>query len=58
MALGAGNPILATDINTLKAAVKAEMNRRKYTGSVAGYAAASYDYSTVPAAGVKALVEH
>ena len=58
MALTAGNTVTATDINNLKASVKAEMLRRKYYGSVASYGSASYDYSTRPASGVSLLVEH
>ena len=56
--------ITADRCNALKAKVKAECQRRSKTGSasgsksVAGYAGASYDYSTTPAAGVKALAEH
>ena len=58
MSLSAGNQILATDIKNLKAKVKAECARRKYTGSVAGYAGTSYDYTTVPAPGGAAKEEH
>ena len=58
MALTQGSQITASDINALKARVKAEMNRRKYDGSLTGYAGTSYDFTTVPAAGVKASAEH
>lgn len=58
MALTTGSKATASDIKALKARVKAEMQRRKYTGSLTGYAGTSYDYSTVPAAGGKLLIEH
>lgn len=45
MALTFGSKITAEDFNNLKAKVKAEMLRRKYTGSVAAYGT---DYSDVP----------
>ena len=58
MSLNQGSTILASDIKALKARVKAEMLRRKYTNSVATYGGTSYDYTTTPAVGVRALVEH
>ena len=45
MAFTFGSKITAEDFNNLKAKVKAEMLRRKYTGSVAAYGT---DYSDVP----------
>lgn len=51
--------ISANRINTLKAAVKAECQRRTYsTGSVAAYGGAAYDYTAVPASGKTILKEH
>lgn len=44
--------ITASRLNTLKSAVKAECNRRKYTGSVTTYAGSTYNYSKTPAKGV------
>ena len=58
MALTTGSKMTASDINALKARVKAEMQRRKYTGSLTGYASTSYDYTNVPAAGVTIATEH
>ena len=58
MALTTGSTVLASDINALKARVKAEMNRRAHTGSLTGYASSSYDFSTVPGTGVRILAEH
>ena len=58
MALTKNSKILASDINSLKARVKAEMLRRKYTTSLASYGGTSYDYTTVPAVGVLAAREH
>lgn len=48
MALTAGNPITSADIIALKNRVKAEMARRKYTGSLASYAT---DFSVSAAVG-------
>jgi hypothetical protein len=42
-----------TRYNNLKARIKAECQRRAYTGSVATYGGASYDYTTKPAKGGK-----
>ena len=58
MALTKGSKTEASDINSLKARVKAEMNRRCRLGSLASYAGTSYDYTTTPATGVKMNVEH
>ena len=44
--------ITASRLNTLKSAVKAECNRRKYTGSVTTYAGSTYNYNQTPAKGV------
>lgn len=44
--------ITASRLNTLKSAVKAECNRRKYTGSVTTYAGSTYNYNETPAKGV------
>ena len=44
--------ITASRLNTLKSAVKAECNRRKYTGSVTTYAGSTYNYSKTPAKNV------
>ncbi len=48
----------ASQIVSLKAEVKAEMQRRHYTGSVASYGGASYDFTVTPAAGQPILTEH
>ena len=58
MAYESGVKIAATDFVNLKARVKAEMNRRKGTGSLTSYAGTSYDYTTTPASGGKILEEH
>lgn len=58
MAYTKGSKVTAANINDMKARVKAEMSRRKYTGSLASYAGSSYDYSTTPALGVDVKVEH
>ena len=44
--------------NNLKARVKAECARRKYTGSVASYAGSAYDYTNPAAAGKIIRSEH
>lgn len=41
--------LLSTDVTNLKTKVKAEMNRRRYNGSVASYGGSAYDFSTAPA---------
>lgn len=50
--------IASADFNDLKARVKAECLRRRYTGSVAEYGGSAYDYTVVPTAGGKILYEH
>lgn len=58
MALNSGDVFSATDFINLKARVKAECARRKYNGSVASYATATYDYTVVPSANTVPLPEH
>lgn len=58
MALNSQNQILASDFVSLKARVKAEMNRRCRSGSMTAYAGTAYDYSVVPANGVIVKPEH
>lgn len=58
MALNAGQQCLAQDFISFKARVKAEMQRRSYTGSLTSYASSSYDYSTPPAIGGQMKIEH
>lgn len=58
MALESKNQTLASDFISLKARVKAEMQRRKYTGSLTKYAGAEWDYVVQPTAGGKLLPEH
>ena len=58
MGLNAGDVISAQDFTELKARIKAECERRKYNGSVARYAGASYDYTVAPTAGDAPLPEH
>lgn len=62
-----GSKITASQFTEMKALVKAEMTRRGKTegtaqnnskGTMSAYAGSSYDYSTVPAAGGKVLLEH
>lgn len=50
--------ITADRFNSLKAAVKAECQRRKYTGSVEAYGGTAYDYSVAPASGKTVTEEH
>ena len=50
--------ISAERFNAWKAEVKAECQRRSYTGSVTGYAGTDYDFTVVPAAGVEVTTEH
>ena len=50
--------ISAERFNALKAEVKAECQRRSYTGSVTSYAGSDYDFTVVPAAGVEVTTEH
>ena len=58
MALNSQNQILASDFVSLKARVKAEMDRRCRSGSLTAYAGTAYDYSVVPANGVIVKPEH
>lgn len=58
MALIKQNQTLASDFVSLKARVKAEMQRRKYTGSLAKYAGVEWDYIVQPTVGEKLLPEH
>ena len=58
MALSVGNRYLASEFINLKARVKAEMQRRKYKGSLVTYASASYDYTVTPTANSVVLPEH
>ena len=50
--------ITASEFNALKARIKAECERRKYTGSVASYAGTSYDYTNAAAANKIIRLEH
>ena len=50
--------ISASEFNNLKARVKAECLRRKYTGSVESYGDSSYDYTEPAAAGKIIRYEH
>ena len=45
------------EVKTLKAKIKAECLRRDGYGSVTGYGASSYDFTTVPTSDTKVLVE-
>ena len=58
MALNSQNKIFADDFINIKARVKAEMNRRKYNGSLVSYAGTDYDYTITPAPGVLIKPEH
>lgn len=58
MALESKNQTLASDFISLKARVKAEMQRRKYSGDLTKYAGAEWDYVVQPTAGGKLLPEH
>ena len=58
MALTQGSKIVATDIATIKANLKAELKRRGGQGSVYGYGENAHDYTTAPTAGGKVLTEH
>ncbi len=48
----------AEEIKNLKARIKAECLRRAHTNSVASYGGTTYDYTDVPASGVKVKQEH
>lgn len=50
--------ITAERMNSLKAEVKAECQRRNASGSVAAYGGSEYDYTVVPAKGVIISAEH
>ena len=50
--------ISADRYNNLKARVKAECNRRRYTGSVSSYGGTEYDYTITPASGGIIRTEH
>ena len=50
--------VKADRFTALKARVKAEMQRRNQSGSVAGYGGSSYDYTVAPAAGKTVRAEH
>ena len=58
MALTTGNPILASELVSIKARVKAEMLRRNQVGSLTAYGGSSYDYSVTPTTNGKILPEH
>lgn len=58
MALNSQNRILASDFVSLKARVKAEMNRRRYSGSLTAYAGTAYDYTETPTVGGVIKPEH
>ena len=58
MALTQGNPILASELVSIKARVKAEMLRRNQVGSLTAYGGSSYDYTVAPTVGGKILPEH
>lgn len=58
MPFSVGNPILASELNAIKARVKAEMLRRNKVGSLTAYGGAAYDYTVVPSAGNPILPEH
>lgn len=50
--------VKADRFTALKARVKAEMQRRNQSGSVAGYGGSTYDYAVAPAAGGVVRAEH
>ncbi len=58
MALASNNIVLASDFVSLKARVKAEMNRRCRVGSLTAYAGTNYDYTVTPATGGVIKSEH
>lgn len=51
------NFLTAEEMNTLKAKVKTEMQRRAYNGSMTGFASASYDFSATPTSGTKVTAD-
>lgn len=58
MAFTVGNPILASELISIKARVKAEMLRRNKVGSLTSYGGSAYDYTVTPVAGDPILPEH
>lgn len=58
MSFTVGNPILASELISIKARVKAEMLRRNKVGSLTAYGGSAYDYTVTPAAGNPILPEH
>lgn len=48
----------STDVKNLKTKIKAEMLRRDGVGSLTEFGTSTYDFTIVPAAGVKVLEEH
>ena len=48
----------AEQVNQLKAKIKAEMLRRRGTGSLASYGTAAYDFTVTPIEGQTILTEH
>ena len=58
MSFSKGNAILASELVSIKARVKAEMLRRNQVGSLASYGGSAYDYTVTPTAGGKILPEH
>lgn len=58
MAFTVGNPILASELISIKARVKAEMLRRNKVGSLTSYGGSAYDYTVTPVAGNPILPEH
>lgn len=53
-----GDKIVAEEIKALKASVKAEMLRRNRSGSLASYGGTTYDFTIIPAVGVRIDREH
>ena len=49
--------LTASEINSLKTKVKAEMNRRSGYGSLTSYGSSSYDFTTSPTSDAKILTE-
>lgn len=54
----ADRKVLSSDFASLKARVKAEMQRRCQSGSVSAYGGSAYDFSTPPTDGGPLLGEH
>ena len=57
MSLSIGEQALAVDIIALKTRVKAEMQRRKYNGSLEQYATTEWDFTNTPSSGTQLFVE-